>query len=32
VHVFIIFLQKMMMMMMMMTVPKQEVNGNPVGK
>jgi len=31
VHVFIIFLQKMMMMMMM-TVPKQEVNGNPVGK
>jgi len=31
VHVFIIFFTKMMMMMMM-TVPKQEVNGNPVGK
>jgi len=32
VHVFIIFFTKKMMMMMMMTVPKQEVNGNPVGK
>jgi len=31
VHVLLFFLQKMMMMMMM-TVPKQEVNGNPVGK
>jgi len=29
---FLLFFLQKMMMMMMMTVPKQEVNGNPVGK